>query len=190
MDLGRKVSGFCLLIIVIFLFSLSTQAQTTKKSETESTAEQNLIEVLINEIRQLRLAMEKNGTTAFRAQIIVERLRAQQDLVSRINRDLDNLRNQLSEMKGEFAYFTEMVEQTEKKVAAGLVKDDELKRMKAQAEIFKQREQSMRERENILLGQLQTESARLDDLNKRIDLLEQTLDSTLNLDKPKREKQN
>jgi predicted nucleic acid-binding Zn-ribbon protein len=190
MDLRRQVSGVCLFIIAFFLLSGSTHAQSTKKAETESPAEQNLIEILIHEIRQLRLAMERNGTTAFRAQIIVERLRAQQDLVSRINRDLDSLRNQLGEMKGEFVYFTEMLDQTEKKFASGLVKEDELKRMKAQAEIFKQREQSMRERENLLLGQLQTETARLDDLNKRIDLLEQTLDSTQNPDTPKRGKKN
>src|ERR1044072_7802725 len=137
MDLRRNVSRFGLLIIAIFLFSVSLQAQTNKKSE--SVEEQNLMEVLISEIRQLRLAIEKNNTTVFRAQIVVERLRAQQDLVSRLNRDLDGLRNQLGEMKGEFTYFAETLEQAEKKFAAGLIKEDELKRMRAQAEIFKQR---------------------------------------------------
>jgi hypothetical protein len=186
--MNLRLSGLGLLILAFFLLVSSTPAQTTKK--VEPTEERNLIEVLINEVRQLRLAMERNNTTAFRAQIIVERLRVQQDLVTRLNRDLDNVRNQLSEMKAEDSYFVDTLEQAEKKVTAGLMKDDELKRLKAQGEIFKQRQETLRERENLLLGQLQTESARLDELNKRIDLLEQNLDSTQPPDKPKREKKN
>ena len=179
--------GFFFVVTLLFV-NASAQAQTDKRAE--AVGEQKLIEVLIDEVRQLRQAMERNGTAAFRAQIIVERLRSQQDLVSRINRDLDGVRNQLGDMKAEAPRLSEMIEETEKKVENGFANPDELKRVKDQAERFKQHEQRMREREIALTAQLNLENARLDDLNRRIDLLEQNLESIPNLDKPKKEKKN
>ncbi len=184
----RKLEIGVFFLVTLFWVSASAQAQIEKKSE--AAGEQKLIEVLIDEVRQLRQAMERNGTAAFRAQIMVERLRAQQDLVSRINRDLEGLRNQLSDMKAEAPRLAEMIEEIEKKVESGFANPDELKRVKDQAERFKQHEQRMREREIALTAQFNTENARLEDLNRRIDLLEQNLESLPNPDKPKKEPRN
>ena len=177
---------FLVALLALVLPAATAGAQTNKPSPADD--QQNLIEALIQEVRQLRLTLERNTVTVYRAQIAVERLRVQQEVVNRLSRDLDQVRQQAGSLRGDIGRITEMVEEMAKKEDAGLIDKSHLRDMKAQAEAMKHQEESLRERETSLTNQLHTENGKLTGLNQRLDMLEQVLESIQNLEPPKKEK--
>lgn len=185
---AKRIRLMLLPIFACLFAATSAAAQTNKPPAAPD--QQNLIEVLIQEVRQLRLTMERHNVTAFRAQIAVERMRAQHDIITRLNRDLDGVRQEIASLKAQTAQFNESLQETEKKVDAGTISDEQLKEVKWMVENMKAREQTLRERETALTNQLNTENAKMYELNQRLDMLEQVLESVQNLDAPKTKKKN
>ena len=182
--LGTRPSLVPLFFLV--LVAMPAGAQTNKPSPAAD--QQSLIEILIQEVRQLRLTLERNTVTVYRTQIAVERLRAQQEVVSRLSRDLDQVRQQTGPLQADLSRSTEMLEEMAKKVDAGLADKEHFRDMKLQVEAMRQREEMLRERESSLATQLHTENGKLTGLNQRLDMLEQVLESIQNLEPPKKEK--
>lgn len=174
MGFASRFRRLCCLAVFL-LFANAAAAQTTR--QPPATNQESLLELLIQEVRQLRIAIENNSAIGFRAQIAVERLRAQQELISRLNGDLERLRQQLGELKAESGQLSGVLEEMGKKVEAGLLRDEDFRLMKAQIESARLREQVLRERETSLMNQLHLENGRLQELNQRLDMLEQILDA-------------
>src|SRR5207244_10893781 len=78
-------------------------AQNSRPAEPApaSTASDDapVIRTLLNEVSLLRQILAQTNLTGSRAQILGERIRIQQERIERLSRDLDSIRDQISEAK-------------------------------------------------------------------------------------------
>lgn len=81
------------LLLAIFSVSLATaHAQSAKPSDDV------ILQSLLNEVRLLRETLQWTNLNAHRSQIIVERIRSQNDRVARITRMLEDTRDQIANL--------------------------------------------------------------------------------------------
>jgi chromosome segregation ATPase len=172
---------FCLLFVmtICMLASPSTFAQTTGVTERK-------FDELVNEVRQLRLEVQRLSASAQRMQLLLDRSRSQQELVTRLTQQLGDTRDQINQARLDQSRLTAMIEHFEKQKAAGLKSDEELKSLSAEKEDRKQREQILLQRELQLSSELEAERATLNDLKTRLDNLEQEI-ATPNSEPTKRD---
>jgi hypothetical protein len=138
---------------------------------------------LLNEVRQLRMALQRMSLASYRTQVMVERLRLQQDHVGRINTELSGVRNKLSEVKAQNSQMMQMFGTVEDKVESGVAPPSEMNAMKVAIDEFKKLEQTLTEREIELSNELNTERANLTDLKGRLDALEREMSLTVDEEK-------
>src|SRR5712692_1918558 len=93
------------------LFTFSGVAVSIKKKKQDSRAQSGtapnaggpkqdqVIQELLGEVRQLRIALQHISVNAYRGQVMVERLRLQQENVNRLAQQLNAIRDAISEMK-------------------------------------------------------------------------------------------
>jgi uncharacterized protein YlxW (UPF0749 family) len=143
---------------------------------------------LLSEVRQLRIAFQRLSLTSFRTQVMVERLRLQQEQVGRLNTELSGVRNKLGEVRAQNSRMQSVMGDVVQKVDSGVAPPSEMNAMKAAIEEFKKLEQTLIEREIELSNELNTERANLGDLNQRLDALERevVLTGTVEEAKPKK----
>src|SRR6185436_1483910 len=71
--------------------AFSSSAQPVQSEQT--------LQVLLGEVHQLRLAMQRANLNTYHAQITIERMKLQQQRVDRLTAQLDQVRNQLAETR-------------------------------------------------------------------------------------------
>lgn len=165
------------LAVLCLAVPVAALAQTQPPPHPAPADQGPTIQALLNEVRQLRLAIERMSLSAYRAQIAVERLRLQQERVERLTRDLEAVRDQIHEEELQEPLMKEVIEGVENRPGAGAGDEMELKMLKAQIEQRGQRMKQLREREAQLMGQLGVERANLSDIIYRLDVLERELES-------------
>src|SRR5207245_10870136 len=89
----KSISAFCILIAAVLTAAGTTHAQTSDSA----------IQALLDEVRQLRLAVERSAVMAPKIQMTLQRMQLQQDSVSRASRQLEDLREQLAKSAAEEA---------------------------------------------------------------------------------------
>lgn len=164
----KKLFRLYFAVAICVLASSGAFAQTTAVSEQK-------FDELVNEVRQLRLEVQRLSASAQRIQLLLDRSRTQQEQVTRLTQQLNEARAQLNQTRWEQARLKTEAEQAEKQKAAGLRGEDELKATIAAGEELKQREQNLMQRELQLSSELELERATLNDLKTRLDKLEQEI---------------
>ena len=162
----------CLIAFIGFLCPEVVAQATTSSAPGRSDSNQILRDVL-NELRQLRADLLRLNIHAYRTQSLIDRRKVQQELALRLNRDLDNARNELAAIRSRREGLKDGLEVLEKKKAAGIVGDDEIKALTAELEELKERERGLREREPMLSVELNASRTALAQLDARLDDLEQ-----------------
>jgi chromosome segregation ATPase len=171
-----------------FCFSLSASeiyAQGQRKSETPPVqlSQDQVLRSLLEEVRQLRLSLERTNFNVFRAQIIVERIRLQQEQLARLNQQFEELRGQAADNKLNQSHLQDRIKEIDSKIsqerdpATRSQLESEQKEMKFLLEQQGVWEERQRERENQLNVQFQTEQEKLKRLNDRLDALEREIES-------------
>ena len=131
---------------------------------------------LLSEVHQLRIALERSTQIGPRVQIDIERLKLQQELVARVARQLDEVRRDLDHHRSEQPKIQQRLQefrqqdpqqQKDMKVLSTHLKLD--------AEQTERSLQQLQTREGELVSQLQSERARLTELNDRLDQIERAL---------------
>ncbi len=188
MRLAKSITSTSLFWIAIWCLmaprpTLAQQAsQPVAPAQAGQSDQMQMLRALLDEVRQLRLALQRNNLTAYRAQILLERLRAQQERVDRLTRELEALRNELVESKPHQAQMAEVLKGIESRLnqetdqARRNELEMEQRMVKAQLEQQAQRDERQREREAKLMAQLQIEQAKLEEINSRLDALENELE--------------
>ena len=183
-----------LLTIFCFIFVATSRAQTAKPTEPAQPGDGQLLRALLDEVRQLRLAIERSNLGTFRVQVAIERMRSQQGRVDSVARDLENLRLQLSSMKMSRAQSEsrlkdledQMTDETETARKAQL--ERQYKEAKRSIDAQVKWEEQTRERETQLSVRLQEEQGKLSEINNRLDTFERELEQEQYEDKPRKEK--
>ena len=169
------VFNFCGIAAIVLFASYDNHAQTRTRIDAGSSKQEQVMQGLLDEVHQLRLAMQQIGVNAYRGQVMVERLRLQQERVDRITRELEGVKTQIGEMKAVQLTYKDKLDEAEKQQDKGMLSEAAVKMTRLGLEEFKRTEQSLSERENQLTGDLAIERASLDDLNKRLDGLEREM---------------
>ena len=162
------------LLSLAFLFGNADQtvAQSTNRSGgTQPTQEQSLRE-LVNEVRQLRALLQRINITVYRTNVVVERLKFQQELVGRLSRELNDVREGLAETRIQSSKMKEHVTRLETAVESGLKKPEELAALKLEIDGAEQRELRLGMRETQLMNELSAERLKLSELNDQLTKLE------------------
>ena len=89
----KSISAFCILIAAVLTAAGTTHAQTSDSA----------IQALLDEVRQLRLAVERSAVMAPKIQMTLQRMQLQQDSVSRASRQLEDLHGLLAKSAAEEA---------------------------------------------------------------------------------------
>jgi hypothetical protein len=159
-------------IALLVLFApCQSQAQSATPNAGGSKQDQ-VVQELLGEVRQLRIALQHISVNAYRGQVMVERMRLQQEQVNRITQELSSIRNQIRQAKSEQLNAKDELDEAAKQQDKGVLSEDVVRRGRAMLEELKRQEQILSEREIQVAAQLEAERANLTDLNKRLDGLE------------------
>jgi antitoxin component HigA of HigAB toxin-antitoxin module len=145
----------------------------------EAPDQAQVLRALLEEVRLLRVALERSQSTAVMMQVVVERLRLQQDSVNRLAQKLDDSRSELAALQLGLTRLPEHIADVERRMNGAeepsqrTLLESEMKA--AQLAYEDQRESANRQRQRVeqLKVQLQEEQRKLDDLFERFARFEQ-----------------
>lgn len=144
---------------------------------------------LLSEVRLLRQDLRRLSSTTYRANTMIERLRIQQSQVNRLTTELSNVRGQLASIKSGRIELKEKIKELQRRWDAGAIPESELNAAKSALAEMDQREPDLTVKESELAGQLVAERTNLEELNRRLDAIEQEL-LRITQDDDKRTKRN
>lgn len=154
-----------LIVCTLWFTPANSFAQTAP-----ATSEQSLQE-LVKEVRQLRAALQRMSATAYKGQVMLERLKLHQEQVTRIQRELRDTRDQLSDLRSQEQKVREMLKRVDSDVSTGVASEKERVSFKAEYRAINQRRQQAMMRESELATELQTERAKLNEINDKLNVL-------------------
>ncbi len=167
-----KLSLVCLFLLPSFF--VTPQESMAQVNASRPTSEQSLQE-LVREVRQLRATIQRMNTAMYKGQVMLERLKFQQEQVARMSRELAETRESLSEIRAALVRLKDMLPKTEAGVDTGAKHAAELAGIKAELEHLKDREQRLLTRESQLANDVELERAKLNELNDRLNAFEAEL---------------
>ncbi len=170
---GNKLKAMKL---ISFLLCISFTALAQAPASDVQT-----LQTLLVEVHQLRIALEHSTQIAPRIQIAVERLKMQQEQVAHVARQLDDVRSELDHGRTEQARIQQRLQAIDNTVAETTDpqrrKDlnDALGSLKQEADQTEKSVQQIQIHEAELGSQLQSEQAKLTELNDRLNQIERAL---------------
>jgi vacuolar-type H+-ATPase subunit I/STV1 len=157
-------------------------AQTSNSAAPTPAQETPLTREVVNELQQLRQAVERSNLNQSRVAIAIERLRLQQELLTHLNRDLESAQRSVLEHQATRLWMAERLKDLEQTINNATdpqhrkALEEEQKKFKAQYGSHEQFEQSAQARETELRTRVAAELSRLNELNDRLDALERELE--------------
>jgi DNA repair exonuclease SbcCD ATPase subunit len=157
---------FFVLLACMFASAHAVKSQTV----TRPTQEQSLQE-LVAEVRQLRATLQRMNAAIYKGQVLLERLKLQQEQVTRISRELTDVRENLNELRVQQTKMKETLRRMEAGVDVGIKNPDEAAGWKGELDQIAQREHRLAMRETQLASDLEAASAILNELNDKLNAL-------------------
>jgi uncharacterized coiled-coil DUF342 family protein len=164
------LSTFFCLIALVALSSQKSYAQSDSRSSQSDQLQ--LLKELLNEMRQLRAELSRMNSNAYRAQLLVERMKLQQDQVNRLAAELNQVNSEVGELQSSRPGLNGKIEDLEKQFRNGLIAPSDVKSAKDALERLGQREQRLHERDSQLSAELNTARVNLEALKARLNEIE------------------
>jgi hypothetical protein len=179
----RSTLYFLLCFGIIWLLSpCALRAQSSNRTAETTAGDQQVLQALLSEVRQLRLTLQRTNLSVFRAQIMIERLRMQQERVDRLARQLEENQNEFTGSALSQSQLTERSKELESQIK---LEQDAGRRAQFEAQYKElkyimdqqtERETQLRARQAQLTVQLQAERTKLDQIDSRLEALERELE--------------
>lgn len=189
---NKRLLASAFIILVLYgIGEANSFAQTSSGETSTGQSDSQTIKALLDEVRQLRLVLQRNSLATYRAQVTLERLKFQQARVDQLFKEQADLQNRIKEVERNLPVLSNQAGELEKLLAVAATPTERNERemmiraIKGELENEKQRLQDWREREPQIAARLQTEQAKLAELNDNLDKLERELESAA-ADKGKR----
>ncbi len=181
---ASTINRFFYLGVFYLVLTGSMSAQTTAaRAEVPQTEEKQMFQTILNEVRQLRQAVERAQTNTSRLQIAVERLRRQQEQVDRLAIQLQHTQNEAEMLKSSKAEMEEQAKQMENRIQQA-ANEEHRQMMQAEFKEFKnnlaqqmERETQLEELQTKISAQLQSERSKLDELSNLLDSVQREMES-------------
>jgi len=179
MSLVKRLALGCLLCLVTFCYvgPTRTLAQTRRSAELAPDHQDQILQQLLTEVRELRLAVQRATVNNTRFQMLIERVRVQQGHVEALSRQLEAIRTQLSDMRTAQPQMEQQIKDGEEFMehATDLNRRAELesriKVMKGGLERMARESDQLRDREAATNSEVQISQAKLNELNAQLDSL-------------------
>ena len=176
----KTVSVICFIFLTTSIFSSIANPQTAANSSTKAAQgeSEQTMQALLNEVRQLRLAIQQSNLSIYRTQVIVERMRMQQQHVDRLRETRERIANWKrgeGEWQAEIKMFERRINRaTDPNERSNL--EEQQERTKSRVAAYALENTRMLEQESQLAGQLNIEQAKLADFNDQLDTLQRELE--------------
>jgi chromosome segregation ATPase len=167
------IAAFVLIALGYLSETSVLNAQVTKPVEPQE--DKQVLRALLDEMRQLRMALQRSNAVNHRLQITVERLRLQQGRVDSVTRSLENMRSRITDLKTNRPQMEEQIKYAEELMVRATEQNRreeieyQLKEMKARLASWARDEEQLRERETALVSELQIEQSKLNELNGQLE---------------------
>lgn len=159
---------FVVLLTCVFA---TASAQSVKTQDVVRPSSEQSLQELVTEVRQLRATLQRMNAALYRGQVLLERLKTQQMLVSRISSELAGLREDMQDLRTAQQRLKESLPRIQEGVDAGTKHPTEIVEIKRELEQLAEREQRLTVRESRLAADLESERAILNDLNNKLNAL-------------------
>ena len=179
----------CLSLMLTSFVLLNQQSASAQTNTATSPRSDQALNDLLTEVRLLRQDLRKLSSTTYRANTMIERLRIQQGQVNRLTQELSNVQGELLLIKSRQIELKDRMTTMQRKWDIGAIAESELTAVKAALDELSQREPQLTLKESELTNQLTVERATLEELNRKLDAIEQELLS-VGQDDDKRTKRN
>ena len=179
----KKFTFAVLVVFAMLCFVEPTPGQsltTTKPVDDDQT-----LKSLLNEVRLLRQTLQNTGLNAYRSQILLERIKISNEQVLRLARALSDIREDLDKTEqtiprmGEQQKMLEALIDTETNPVKRAQMEFEIKDKKRAVERYKGELDKLKEREQAQAAQLREEQNKLNELEARLQRLEDQIENEI-----------
>jgi chromosome segregation ATPase len=190
-NMSRRTGLFSISLLILVVLGLSSFIAVkafTGTVEQPVQADQTL-QALLNEVRELRLAIQRANLKTYHAQVTTERMKLQQQRVDHLMAQLDGARNQIAATRKDIAQKLASLKGNDVGLAQETKAEERADRerysqsLKTELEELTRKEQNEQALESQLNGQLQLEQLKLNEYNERLDKLERELEAQLSDEK-------
>ncbi len=170
----------CLVLVALLCFVSGAYAQSDTKADADPTTK-----ALLNEVRLLRQTLQNTGLNAYRSQILLERIKINNEQTVRLSATLDATREMLDKTESTIPRMGEQIKLLETAIAneMDLVKraqlEFEVKDKKRSIEVYKGQVVRLREREQEQATQLREQQGKLAELERRLENLEDQIENEI-----------
>jgi len=154
-----------------------TQTQAKPAQAETASADREVLQQLLREVRELRLAVQRATVNNTRFQMLIERVRIGQGHVDATVRQLENVRSHLADIRASKPQFEHQIKDAESLLErtsdmnARADLESRIKTMKSQFARFGPEEERLQSRETTLNFELQTAQSKLNELNGMLDAM-------------------
>jgi DNA repair exonuclease SbcCD ATPase subunit len=89
----------CALVVIAFSLISPASALHKRRHRLTPTDQDQTLQKLVNEVHELRLAVQRATANSTRFEILIERTRLQQSRVDSLSRQLENIHSQIADLK-------------------------------------------------------------------------------------------
>ena len=176
---SRTLVFGCIMCVLMFCYGSpsTTQAQTNQPADPTQSNYDKTLQQLLAEVRELRLAVQRATFSHTRVQMLIERLRLQQNTIDVVGRQMDMVRAQLADLRNAKPQIQQEMKETEELLErttdpnGRLDIESRIKAIKARLARLAPEEDRLRNREVTLESELQNLQAKLNELNSQLDAL-------------------
>jgi hypothetical protein len=150
-------------------------------SAQSAESDQRVTQALINEVHELRLAIERSTLLNARTQLAISQLQVQEQTVARLTTQLNEVKAQAPGLAGMKAMMAQEIEQEQRRPATGDPQTAQVKmnELKGQLERATAMETSRAARESELTSQLMAAQNQIAASRARIEEMERALDAAI-----------
>lgn len=174
----KLILAFSSCVFACCLFSTAAaQSQPKGTAGSVQTEPDKILEQLLKEVRELRVAVQRATLINTRFQMLIERVKLQQGQVDAASRRLDNHNTEVADVRSAKHQMEQQVKEAEELLERTTDPngrsdmESRIKSMKANLARFGLAEEGMRNRAPTLETELQAAQAKLNELNSQLDTL-------------------
>lgn len=170
-------------VSLFFINPLTVSGQVRKAAESPQNEDRQILQALLEEVRELRLELRRANAVSQRLQVALARIRLQETRVEALTRSLQTARTRLVEVQETRSRVEDEIKDAEDRLSRQPDGDPramlefQIKEMRNRLSILAREEEQARNREASLNTELQGEQTKLNELNNQLDSMMRELEN-------------
>jgi DNA repair exonuclease SbcCD ATPase subunit len=165
------------LIIACLISGVSVARSAGLPQDSKPPNDDKTLQDILNEIRLLRADLLRSTSAFHRSQMLLDRIRVEQDQIVELNRQLSETREKIGALNREQAKQRAAVEEAMRKRAVGAISDAAVNEVTAEYDSLDREQQILAEAEKRVNAAINAVQATLLNLNARLDAIDREMGS-------------